>query len=83
MRKQIATLVLCLLILPIGCLSVGCVAGLTNAGEIGFKQSTSWGFYHRAEATEGESRAELDLQPIIDYVVELQEQQEDSSEVVE
>ncbi len=44
-----------------GCLTLtaGCKIILGDDGEIGFKQSTSWGFYHTAKKTEATSTSEL------------------------
>lgn len=36
----------------------GCKIILTDDGEVGFKQSTSWGFYHTAKETKATSTSE-------------------------
>lgn len=53
-----------------GCL-MGCSILLDGNGEFGFKQSTSWGFYHETEKNDADdnSKAELEAQAILDYVL--------------
>lgn len=42
----------------LGCLLPGCQILLTDDGEVGFKQSTSWGFYHTAKKTDATATSE-------------------------
>lgn len=46
----------------------GCTMTLADKGEFGFKQSTSWGFYHEATATEAKATSKLEAPTIIDWL---------------
>ena len=46
------------LLLLCGCLLPGCKIILTDDGEVGFKQSTSWSIYHTAKATKATATSE-------------------------
>jgi len=48
----------------------GCVIDLHGNGEVGFKQATSWGFYHTTQIEDEKQHAtsEIKSQPLLDYI---------------
>ena len=46
----------------------GCLVDLANDGEAGFKQCSTWSFYHTAKKTDATSTAELRSQPLEEWI---------------
>jgi len=53
------------------CLSAGCAYTQKGTSEWGFKQETSWSVYQRTTTDEATFKA--DLQPVIDYLIQLRD----------
>jgi len=50
-----------------GCL-LGCTIPLSNGGEVGFKQSTTWSFYHTTVDTKAKSEAAVEFPAVEDLI---------------
>jgi len=76
--RMAVSVVTCLLA---SCLvSGGCTTSLSNAGEVYFEWGTKAAVGHRAEATEGYAESKVDLQPAIDYLIQLREDAEEPAD---
>lgn len=78
MRRKLMASVFMLLVMPIGCLSVGCMASLKGEGQVGIYSKTEYGFFHRAikDQSDGEALSSLDLQSAIDYIIKLRDDEQ-------
>jgi len=54
----------------------GCVVELHGNGEVGFKQATTWSFYHATQIEDEKqvSKSELTSQPLLDYLAKPQDE---------
>lgn len=52
-----------------GCLAGGCATKLGDRVEYGFKQSTSWGFYHDTGRTGVLATAELSIPSLEEWIM--------------
>ena len=50
---------------------LGCVIRLKDNGEVGFKISNEFSFYHEVAETKAESMSELDAKPLVDHIINL------------
>ncbi len=60
------------LILCVAGLNAGCTADVGNDGEAGIKFGWNISVYHTAKGTGETATASLDLQPLVNYVIDLQ-----------
>jgi len=47
------------------------VIRLKDNGEVGFKISNEFSFYHEVAETKAESMSELDAKPLVDHIINL------------
>ena len=46
----------------------GCTITTANDGEVGFRQCTSWGFYHTAKDTKSEASINTDVPSLEEWI---------------
>ena len=56
---------------------LGCIIKLKEKGEVGFKLSQEFAFYHETSKTQSDSEAELDAKPAVDYIIDLRSNDDD------
>lgn len=56
---------------------LGCIIRLKDNGEVGFKLSQEFAFYHEVSETKAQSEAELDAKPAVDYIIDLRADDDD------
>ena len=68
--RLFACAILCVML---GSCLAGCAITLNDEGKAGLYYSSTieFGVLHKSQRTDGQSRSTLDMQPLVDYIVEL------------
>ena len=56
---------------------LGCVIRLKEKGEVGFKISNTFAFFHETSKTQSNSEAETDVKPAIDHIIDFRSNDDD------